>query len=292
MKSRLLLLLMRFFAVLPLPVARALGKVMGQVCWITRRRMAQTTLINLKLCFPQLNVVDRNRLAGRSLSHTFQTISETGAVWLWPAADALRLVREVEGMEVLAAAHAAGKGVLVLSPHVGNWEILGLYLNTCGCGPSSQLYLAPDDPALAAVIHHARSRSGARMVATDKKGVSELLQALRRGELVGILPDQVPPETGGEYAPFYGVPALTMTLVNRLQQKTGAVVVTACARRIKGGFRIIFTAPDPAIYAGSMPDALTGLNRSMERVINGTPEQYQWGYKRFKRQPPGSPAVY
>ncbi len=292
MKSRLLILLMRFFALLPLPLARVLGSVMGRVCWITRRRMAHTALVNLKLCMPRLSDAERKRLASQSLVHTFQTVSETGAVWLWPAARTLQLIVGVEGMDVLRAAHAAGKGVLVLSPHIGNWEILGLYLNTCGCGPTSQLYLAPDDPDLAAMIYKARSRSGARMVATDKKGVSELLQALRRGELVGILPDQVPPATGGQFAPFFGVQALTMTLVNRLQQKTGATVIMAHTRRVAGGFRLIFESPEPSIYAEPFHTALQGLNRSLERVISSAPEQYQWGYKRFRRQPEGSSPVY
>ena len=133
------------------------------------------------------------------------------------------------------------------------------------------------------------------MAATDTKGVGELLQALRRGELVGILPDQVPPNSGGEFAPLFGVPALTMTLACRLQQKTGARIVLGFARRepgIKHGFTIVFKAPESEAYAEHILTALAGMNRSVEALMAGVPEQYQWEYKRFKRQPEGRQRPY
>jgi len=295
MKSRCLLLFLRVLALLPLRVARALGYLLGFVSWHGRGRLARTTLTNLALCFPELDEAARQRLARRSLIQSFQTICEAGAVWLWPGAQALGLILEVQGLELLQQAHARGKGILLLAPHLGNWEMLGLYLNICGCGQTSQLYQAPADQRLDKLVFNARSRTGARMVATNTKGVAELLQALRRGELVGILPDQVPPDSGGEFAKFFGVPALTMTLPSRLQQKIGAAVVMAYASRVsrpQPGFRIVFMAPDSKIYAEHMPTALQSMNDSIERLIRQAPEQYQWGYKRFKRQPEGRPRPY
>ncbi|MES2604521.1 MAG: lysophospholipid acyltransferase family protein [Pseudomonadota bacterium] len=292
MKEAALILFLRLLALLPLNVARALGLMMAKLCWWTRRRMARTTLANISLCFPQLDALQRAALAQQSLRHTFQTITETGAIWLWPADETLGLVTAVEGLGLLQAAKAANKGVLVLAPHLGNWEIFGLYLNVCGCGQSSQLYQAPDSPALDKLIFKARSRAGARMVATDNKGVGELLKSLRAGEIVGILPDQVPPSSGGEFAPFFGIPALTMTLFNRLQQKTGATVVLGYAKREAEGFRIIFCQPAAAIYSEEMPVAVAGLNATIEAAVQQAPEQYQWEYKRFKRQPAGCPPRY
>ncbi|MGP1667738.1 MAG: lysophospholipid acyltransferase family protein, partial [Rhodanobacter sp.] len=222
MKSLLLVLMLRVLALMPLRVARALGIVMADICWWLRGRMARTTQTNLALCFPQMDAAARTVLAKNSLRHTFMTIAECGAVWLWPAPRALALINKVEGLDLLHAAYAAGRGVIMLGPHLGNWELTGLYLNTCGCGQNSQMFQAPDDARIARLIYEARSRSGSHMVPTDQKGVGLLLQALRRGEVIGILPDQVPPDNGGEFAPFFGVPALTMTLASRLQQKTGA----------------------------------------------------------------------
>ena len=292
MKEAALILFLRFLALLPLPAVRALGTVLAKLCWMLQTRMARTTLTNLELCFPSMGAQERQALAKASLKQTFQTITEAGAVWLWPAARTLGLVTEVEGLGLLQAAKAENKGVLILGPHLGNWEVLGLYLNACGCGPTSQLYQAPDAPSLDRLIFKARSRAGAKMVATDHKGVAELLKTLRAGEIVGMLPDQVPPGSGGEFAPFFGKPALTMTLLNRLQQKTGARVVTGYAKRTEGGFRMIFREPAPEIHASDLPTALAALNRSVEAVVMEDPSQYQWEYKRFKRQPAGSPLPY
>lgn len=295
MRSRLLILLLHLLALLPLRVARALGLALGDICWLTRSRMAQTALTNLALCFPQMDEAARKALAKSSVRHTFMTIAECGAVWLWPAPRALGLIRNVEGLDILRAAHAAGRGVIMLGPHLGNWELTGLYLNTCGCGQNSQMFQAPDDPLIGKLVYDARSRSGSHMVPTDAKGVAILLQALRRGEVIGILPDQVPPENGGEFAPFFGVPALTMSLACRLQQKTGARILMTFARRElqpEHGFTLVIREPDSRIYAENMPDALEGMNRSIEQLMAGVQEQYLWEYKRFKRQPPGRERPY
>lgn len=295
MKSRLLIVLLHLFAALTLPVARKIGIVLGDICWFTRGRMARTTLTNLALCFPQLDEHARRALARKSLRHTFMAIAESGAVWLWPASKALALIHRVEGLDLLKAAHADGRGVIMLGPHLGHWELTGLYLNTAGCGQNSQLFQAPDDARFAKLIYEARSRSGSHMVPTDQKGVGVLLQALRKGEVIGILPDQVPPDSGGEFAPFFGIPALTMTLACRLQQKTGARMLMTFARREfepEQGFTVVIQEPDPEIYAKDMPTALAALNRSIEGLMIGVPEQYQWEYKRFKRQPEGRERPY
>lgn len=296
MKSRVLLSFLKVLSWLPLSTVRAIGAGLGRVCWWSRRRMARTTLRNLELCFPELEQSARNDLALRSLIETFRTICEAGAIWLWPAVRTLGLIREAEGLPLLQEAYRRGRGIILLAPHLGNWELLGLYLNTCGCGQTSQLYQAPADAGLAQLIYHARSRAGARMVATDKKGVADLLQALRRGELVGILPDQVPPDSGGDFADFFKVPALTMTLACRLAQKTGAAIVLAYARRsndgLASGFKIVIRAPNPKIYAEHMPTALQAMNDSIEALVREAPEQYQWEYKRFKRQPAGKDRPY
>jgi KDO2-lipid IV(A) lauroyltransferase len=295
MKSRLYIVALHFLACLPLGLTRRLGRILGQLCWLTKSRMATTTLTNLALCFPRMSEQERKQLARQSLQQTLQTITEAGMAWLWPAERTLGCIQHVEGLALLQQAHAQGKGVIVLGPHLGNWEILGLYLNTLDLGQTWQLYQAPDDAALAALLLQARSRTGANMVATDTRGVALLLHALRRGEIAGILPDQVPPASGGEFAPFYGIPALTQILASRLQQKTGARIIFGYTRRIGGstpGFQIVFRAPDPLIYAEHMPDALAAQNRSVESLITEAPDQYQWEYKRFKRQPEGRQSPY
>ncbi|MDR2213371.1 MAG: lysophospholipid acyltransferase family protein [Pseudomonadales bacterium] len=292
MKSRLIILVLTFLSWLPLRWQRRLGSFLGSWAFLAGTRMARTTEINLGLCFPELSEAERRQLARASLRHTFQTICEAGGVWLWPAGRILACIERVEGLELLRAALAQGKGVVVAGPHLGNWELLGLYLSAAGLGPSRQLFQPPGDPRLGKLIYDARSRGGAHMVPTDKQGVALLLRALKAGEIVGILPDQVPPMESGEFAPFFGKPALTMTLLTRLQQKTGARVLCGAAWRSEGGFVIEFSEPDPAIYAADPQAALWGLNASVEVMARKNPEQYQWEYKRFKRQPPGLSAPY
>lgn len=296
MKYRILSVFLHLLALLPLKTSRALGVLLGRISWHASSRMQRSTITNLGLCFPELTVAELNTLGRASLEHTMQTIMESGAVWLWPAARALALVHKVENFHLLQQAKDGQQGVIVLAPHLGNWEMLGLYLNDCGLGQSYQLYQAPANKQLGNLVFKARSRAGAVMVATDNKGVAELLRALRQGCITGILPDQAPPKGSGEYIDFFGQNALTMTLLVKLQQKTGARVVAAYAKRVsklrQQGFQIIFKEPDPLIYASSMQTALLAMNRTIEALVKEAPEQYQWEYKRFKHQPDGTPKIY
>jgi KDO2-lipid IV(A) lauroyltransferase len=144
MKSRLTLCFLHILSWLPLGLARWLGQVLGLLAWSLRTRMQQTTATNLRLCFPALSQTERDQLGRRSLQATMQTIMEAGAAWLWPARRTLALIQRVDNLALLEQAKVAGKGVIVLAPHLGNWEVLGLYLNACGLGQSYQLYQAPD----------------------------------------------------------------------------------------------------------------------------------------------------
>lgn len=296
MKSNVLIAFLKGLSVLPLGAIRTIGWIIGAISALFPSRMMATTRTNIELCFPNLDANSRNKLANSSMINTYQTAAEGAAAWLWPPAKVLNHILEVVGLDLLEAAKADGHGVVVLAPHLGNWEVFGLYLNNCGCGSSSQLYQAPRDKRMDRMIFTARSRGGATMVDTSNKGVAMLLKALKRGEIVGILPDQVPLESGGEFAPFYGRQALTMTLVSRLIAKTGAKAVLGYAQRINGGkghgWKVIFREVSTKIYAEHITDSLAALNASVESAANECPQQYQWEYKRFRRVPPGESRPY
>lgn len=281
---------------LPLGTVRRVGAVLGRLNWLASSRMATTTRININNCLPEIDANNRKLLAKSSISHTFQAMAEGAPAWLWPPEKVLDHILEVDGLEHLEAAKAQGKGVVVMAPHLGNWEVFGLYLNNCGFGRSSQLYQAPKDPRLDKFIYQARSRSGANMVPTNAKGVGLLLKALKRGEIVGILPDQVPNDQGGEFAPLFGRQAFTMTLVARLLEKTGAKAVLGYARRVRvgnrAGWKIVFMQPGNDIYARHIPNSLLAMNRCIELAVHESPEQYQWEYKRFRRVPEGETRPY
>jgi len=181
----------------------------------------------------------------------------------------------------------AGKGVLLLAPHLGSWELYGLHISNYA--PTTYMYKPPKVQAFEAVMTGFRARGGATLVPTDRRGVMQLLKALERGEIVGILPDQEPNRSSGIFAPFFGIDALTMTLASKLAAKTDAAVVCGFARRLadSSGFEIIYKAADRDIASEDASVAAAALNRTVEACVLLEPAQYQWEYKRFSKRPPG-----
>ena len=273
-----------------LKTARKIGKFVGYCAYLANTRLYRTSLTNLRLCFPELSENESRRLALLSLKNTGMTLAESGPVWLWPADKILGKIEAVEGAELLQEARELGKGVVLLGPHHGNWELMGLYLSFLG--KCSQLYQPPKNAEFDALLFTARSRAGAQMFPADSRGVAAIPGALKKGEMAGILPDQIPAPRAGDFAPFFGHDAYTMTLVSRLLQKTGAKALLTYAKRTDDGFKIIIKQPDPTIYAKHMQDSLAGLNKTVEMAVNDAPEQYQWEYKRFRYQPEGKPEPY
>jgi len=270
---------------LPLGLCRALGWPVGALLWWSNGRSRRVAERNVALCLPDWSPRRRRRLVRRRMVALAQTILEVPAIWFRPTAVSLGRIRRVVGAEHLAEAAQAGQGVLLLAPHSGNWELLSLYV--ASHYPLTAMYLPQRDPDLDALIHQARNAHEARLVPATAAGIRALLQALRRGEFAGILPDQEPRQ-GGEYAPFFGRPALTMTLVPSLAARTGARVIIGSALRCRGGFELRWEPVPAAIAAADMQRALSAMNQAVERVARWDLTQYQWEYKRFKSQPDGS----
>lgn len=291
MKNYLAPLLVKASAQLPLGLLRAIGGVIGRLVWWTNSRSAQVTKTNIALCFPELAPIAQLALSKQSLQETAKTAMEAGSIWRnsWEWLDD-RIVAK-EGDNLLRAKLAAGKGVLVLAPHHGNWEVVAPYL--ASVANLTAMYQPLDNPLMDDLVLAGRSKLNITMAPTNRKGVMMLFKALQGGTIVGILPDQVPArDAGGEVAPFMGQPALTMTLVHGLIQRTGCAVCSCYAERVKNGFKIIVMDADPAIYNEDQHISVTGLNASVEACVRRAPAQYQWEYKRFRRLPPEYPRVY
>jgi KDO2-lipid IV(A) lauroyltransferase len=168
----------------------------------------------------------------------------------------------------------------VLLPHLGNWELANLFLSKYYS--LTTLYRKPKSDTYDEFIRNARSRRGAKLVQVGSSGVRALLKALKSGEVVSVLPDQVPRRSSGEFAPFFGEMTLTMTLATNLIHRTGAKAVCCYCKRLPGGkYELVFREVDDRIYDPDCGTALAGLNRSIERCIMDCREQYQWQYKRF-----------
>jgi Kdo2-lipid IVA lauroyltransferase/acyltransferase len=245
---------------------------------------------NLELAMPDLSVAERTALHRAVLRTTARQALETLRFWTRAHPDNLALIREHEGVERFDAALAAGRGVIVAAPHYGNWELLNQWL--AWRTPLAILYRAPESAIGEAFLQRVRAGAPGRVaqVRADNAAVRQLLKRLRAGGVVGILPDQQPKAGDGEFAPFFGVQALTMTLLPRLAARSGANVLFAYCERIGAGptFRLRI---EPAPAELSTDEAAVGtrvLNAAVERIAGRDPAQYQWTYKRYTLRPPGS----
>ena len=283
----LLSVLMRLGARMPLAAQHFLGAGLGWLVYglsPTYRRRCRENLRASGLFADK--AAFRSTLHG-AVAETGKSISELCRVWFGDDAEIDRIVR-CDDWSVVEEALRGGKGLIFLTPHLGCFEISALY----GARrlPLTILYRPPKRAGLEALMQAGRQRAQAKLAPANLQGVRLLIKALRRGEAIGILPDQAPGVGEGEWADFFGRPAYTMTLVSRLQQSTGAAVVMAFAERLPhgAGYRLHLerVPADPLNPAA--------LNRAVERIITRCPAQYLWGYNRYKvpagAEPPATAA--
>jgi Kdo2-lipid IVA lauroyltransferase/acyltransferase len=270
----------------------ALARRVGDLGYALPLRESRATRVNVSLCFPELTGADRRRFERQSLEEAACMVGELGHLWLRPIDEILDRVVEVRGEEHLREAIARGRGVVVAGPHLGAWELLGLWMAVRYSITS--LYRKQRVRQLDGLFWTSRSRSGARLLPADASGIRASCQALRRGEVVGILPDQDPGAGWGEFAPFFGVPANTSTLVPRLASRFGSAVLLAFAERLPNGagYRIHIRPGSGEIACGNFLTGARALNRDVESLVRIAPLQYLWSYKRFRTRPPGSPSFY
>lgn len=270
------LLLLRLIVSLPLPLVHAFGFTTGWLLYLLGGRSIRFWRKNIALS--GLCQDDRavRHLLYKNVGETGKALLETLAIWLRDKRNVMKWARQCSGWEEVEAALAAGKGIIFLTPHQGCYEITSLYYGerhplTILYRPSRQKWLLP-------LIATGRTWGQVKLAPTNMRGVKELLHALRQGEAIGILPDQIPAKGEGEWAPFFGRPAYTMTLVSRLRQKTGAAVIMAFGERLSWGrgYHVHFRA----LPEGSV-DTVEGLNQQIEQQVTLNPEQYMWNYHRY-----------
>ncbi|WP_456405698.1 lysophospholipid acyltransferase family protein [Thiolapillus sp.] len=292
MQTRLLRFLIRFLAVLPLPVLRGLGRFAGSLAYRIPNRELDNARTNLALCFPHMPETERERLLQSTLKENAITLLEMPAVWYGKTDAWLKRLDMGTVPDDIRSLMQQGKGVVIAMPHLGNFEIGAHFFGAIG--KATGLYRPPRKEGLESVMLEGRNRPGQnQMVPTDRHGIKALYQALEKGELIVILPDQQPKTAkggGGVFAPFFGVPALTMTLVNRFARKTGAPVYFIAFVRTgsKPEYKVIGLQAGDAIAHEDAELAAEELNAGVERLVRHEPAQYQWTYRRFRVQPDGS----
>ncbi len=281
----------RLLARLPLPLAHLLGGLIGLLLCLLPNKFARLTRFHLTRCFPELSFTARQWLVLRSLLETGKALAEGPVLWAGSAARVARLVREMRGHERVERALAAGQGVITAAPHLGSWEMAGLEYSRLH--PIVSLY-KPQKGAWDALIRQGRERFGAKLVPSDRGGVRELLDSLRRGQTAGILPDQDPPIGSGVFAPFFGMSAHTPVLLAALARRTGATVLYMYAERLSWGrgFVLHFVPAPAEVAEADEARAVAALNRGVEECIRRLPAQYWWGYARWRRRPQGETPFY
>lgn len=290
-KSFLVKVALVLFGGLPLKLARALGAGVARLAWLCDTRMAKITQQNIAYCMPEMPLEEQRVLAKNSVLETGRLALETAVVWGHSPAWTQHRIVAVHHAELVKEALASGQGVLILAPHIGNWEVLNIYL--ASIGKMTNMYQPPKIAGLEAVVRRCRENSGAITVPTDRKGLLAILTALKQGGISGILPDQTPKDEGsGLFAPFFARHAFTMTLAHKLISKSQCKPVFAYAARVDKGFEITFFEPHSDLTGNDEQLACNALSRGIEQCVRAIPAQYQWEYKRFKKRLPDEPNPY
>lgn len=264
------------------------GTIIGYLSSYIPNRNRFVTDINIQLCYPELTPQQQQQLSRKSLIEMAKTFTEAGPMWKWKKEKLFHLIKNVQGEELLQKALNDKHGVILALPHLGNWELLGLY---CSANyPTTSMYQKPKLAQIGDIVKQGRERLGANLVPADNIGVRAMLKALKNNGVVCILPDQEPNTGTGVFAPFFGQQAYSMTLISRLAKKTQASVIIAYTKRLASaeGYEIIFTGlPQMAnkLNADELDESVIYLNQELEKTIRDLPEQYQWSYKRFRNQP-------
>jgi len=271
---------------LPLRLQRWLGAMGGRLAYRLDSREPRVARRNFEMMMPGQSVGQREMLVREVMLNTGSNLFETLRVWTRPRASNLRLIRRVNGEELLAAALARGKGLIIAAPHYGNWELLIEYM--AERGPFSLVYRVPEKKAGDVFLRLARGGDNVQLVPAETNAMRPLFKALQAGQTIGITPDQQPKFGGGEFAPFFGKPALTLSLIPKLAQRSGAPVLFAYAERVADGFELHFENASDDIANIDLIVATAAMNAQVEAIACRDLRQYQWTYKRYTLRPPDS----
>lgn len=288
----LLFMFARLTGLLPWRALHALGDLLAGFWQGRNARESRVAMRGLALAFPDMPENERQTLHEAALKSTGRQTFETLRIWTRPAANSLSMLDEGPGVALFDAALASGRGLIVAAPHHGNWELLNRWL--AKKTPLAILYAPPESPVVDAFLRRVRRSQGdegrVEQIRAEGIGIRQLFKRLQAGGVVGILPDQQPKQGDGVWAPFFGVPASTMTLIGRLAERTHADVLYAWCERQGDGSRFtlhVEAAPSGIASADALASA-TALNAGIESLVRRSPAQYQWTYKRWSQQPEGS----
>jgi Kdo2-lipid IVA lauroyltransferase/acyltransferase len=265
----------RLLSKLPLWQVHLLGAGLGRLTYLlspTYRRHLQDNLKQAGFA---------PALRGAAAVAAGKQALELAPIWFKPLAEVTPRVVQVSGWEIIEEAWKTGKGIVFLTPHLGCFEITAQYY--AAHAPITVLYRPPKRAFLQALIEMGRQRENLHLAPADVSGVRSLVKALKRGQAVGLLPDQAPKVGEGVWLNFFGKPAYTMTLAARLTE-TGATTIFAWAERLPGGrgYHLRLRRATTELQGDTIARA-GQINGEIEALVRECPTQYLWGYNRYKR---------
>ncbi len=274
------MLLLRLLSRCPLGLLHALGAALGWLSWA----LSPSYRARFRANVAQAGLPwDQARLA---IAHAGRMIGELPWLWLRPRDQGLGDRVQWQDAELIDAALAQGRGLVLLTPHMGCFEVTAqAYAERYGGqAPITVLFRPARKAWQRALLDGSRERPGLATAPASLAGVRQMLRALRQGQAIGLLPDQVPPEGLGVWAPFFGKPAYTMTLAAKLVQQSGAPLLVLWGERLaRGRGFVVRVRPGPQLSREDGPECAAELiNKAMESLIIEAPSQYLWGYHRYK----------
>lgn len=292
LKGALVVGFLRLFALLPWRAVQGSGRFIGWLMWKLPNRSREVARINLSRCFPELETAERERLLGQSLQQIGMAFTESACAWIWPADKTLRLVKEVQGLEVLEQALASGKGVVGITSHLGNWEVLN-HFYCAQCNPII-FYRPPKLKAVDDLLQRQRVQLGNKVAPSTREGIISVIKEVRKGGAVGIPADPEPSEGAGVFVPFLGTQALTSKFVPGMLTGGKAVGVFLHALRLDdgSGYKVILEAAPEGMYSEDAETGVAAMSAMIEKYVRAYPSQYMWTMKRFKKRPAGEKRWY
>ena len=290
LKEKIIYYFAKTLSILSIRRAHRIGAFIGKLLYKFPNKLKYITNINLKKCFPNNSPEDHEELLKATLIQTGKSFFESPILWFSDISKIRASISNIIGEDELESEYKKGKGIIVIIPHFGAWEMLSLIISHKY--PTTTLYKPLKLKGLEDKIINARSRLGNTLVPTTPQGVKKIYAALKQGGIVAILADQDPGSYGGIFSNFYGVPALTTTLVSKMAQKTNAPIFKLVSKRVDSGFEIIWKKAHEPIHDQDLQISVDALNEAMQDCINQDITQYQWSYKKFKSRPEGEKKFY
>ena len=273
-----------FLGMIPSFAQRFLSKIVTVYLMIVPNQFAQITKLNIELAYPELSERQRLEFVRASLTDLGQKLFSLISTWVRPTQNSHQLVKVVSGLDTFQKA-SAKKPTLILLPHIGNWELFGVWLTQHR--PYTAMFRPLRIDHISEMVRKSRERGGNVLVPATTIGVRRMWKRLNKAETAIVLPDQAPKEGEGVYVPFFGHRVLTPVLPYRLALSTGAEVFIGAAVRVEHHYEIILRHLKKPLL-GEQDKWLLVMNAEIEALVRQFPNQYQWEYRRFRNAPDGS----